>query len=70
MAMNNGGIRDTARVLKVTTSTVLKTLKKLPPRNVTTLPLDGNNIQLIGEIDGALGKAALFLAGESPVVED
>ncbi|WP_155272318.1 IS1 family transposase [Xenorhabdus bovienii] len=51
MAMNNVGIRDTARVLKVASSTVLKTPKKLNPRNVTTLPLDGNNIQLIYEID-------------------
>ncbi len=27
MAMNNGGIRDTVRVLKVATATVMKTLK-------------------------------------------
>ncbi|SFO05229.1 insertion element IS1 protein InsB [Xenorhabdus japonica] len=40
MAMNNGGIRDTACVLKVVTSTVM-----------TTLPLDGDNIQLICEMD-------------------
>ncbi len=50
MAMNNGGIRDTARVLKVATSTVMTTLKTYP-RNVTTLPLDGDNIQLICEMD-------------------
>ncbi|MDE9537301.1 IS1 family transposase, partial [Xenorhabdus bovienii] len=51
IAMNNGGIRDTARLLKVATATVMKTFKKLRPRNVTTLPLDGKNIQLICEID-------------------
>ncbi|WP_157104611.1 IS1 family transposase [Xenorhabdus hominickii] len=51
IAMNNGGIRDTARILRVATATVMKTFKKLTPRNVTTLPLDGNNIQLICEID-------------------
>ncbi|MDC9623465.1 IS1 family transposase [Xenorhabdus sp. XENO-7] len=50
MAMNNGGIRDTARVLKVATSTVMTTLKT-SPRHVTTLPLDGDNIQLICEMD-------------------
>ncbi|CAM3503922.1 hypothetical protein XNC1_0119 [Xenorhabdus nematophila ATCC 19061] len=39
---------------------------------MTMLPLYGNSIQFICEMDGALGKAALFflrLAGESPVVE-
>ncbi|CDL86051.1 Insertion element IS1 1/2/3/5/6 protein insA (IS1a/IS1b/IS1c/IS1d) (Modular protein) (fragment) [Xenorhabdus cabanillasii JM26] len=35
MAMNNGGIRDIAGVLKVATSTVMTTLKTYP-RNVTT----------------------------------
>ncbi|CDH22401.1 insertion element IS1 (fragment) [Xenorhabdus bovienii str. kraussei Becker Underwood] len=29
--MNNGGIRDTARVLKVATSTVMTTLKNSSP---------------------------------------
>ncbi|MDC9624088.1 IS1 family transposase [Xenorhabdus sp. XENO-7] len=51
MAMNNGGIRDTARALKVATSTVMKIPKKLNPRNVTTLPLEGSDIQLICELD-------------------
>ncbi|WP_420497883.1 IS1 family transposase [Xenorhabdus khoisanae] len=51
MAMNNGGICDTARVLKVATSTVLNTPKKLNPRNVTTLPLEDSDIQIICEID-------------------
>ncbi|CDH33185.1 insertion element IS1 (fragment) [Xenorhabdus bovienii str. Intermedium] len=31
MAMNNSGIRDTARVLKVATATVMKTLKNSTP---------------------------------------
>ncbi|CEE93012.1 Insertion element IS1 1/2/3/5/6 protein insA (IS1a/IS1b/IS1c/IS1d) (modular protein) [Xenorhabdus nematophila str. Anatoliense] len=31
MAMNNSGIRDTARVLKVATAAVMKTLKNLTP---------------------------------------
>ncbi|MDE1485752.1 IS1 family transposase [Xenorhabdus bovienii] len=51
IAMNNGGVRNTARILKVATATVMKTFKKLTPRHVTTLPLEGKNIQLICEID-------------------
>ncbi|CBJ79437.1 Insertion element iso-IS1N protein insA (fragment) [Xenorhabdus bovienii SS-2004] len=31
IAMNNGGIRDTARILKVATATVMKTLKTSDP---------------------------------------
>ncbi|CEE91036.1 Insertion element IS1 1/2/3/5/6 protein insA (IS1a/IS1b/IS1c/IS1d) (modular protein) (fragment) [Xenorhabdus nematophila str. Anatoliense] len=31
MAMNNSGIRDTARVLKVAKAAVMKTLKNLTP---------------------------------------
>ncbi|WP_246432454.1 hypothetical protein [Xenorhabdus indica] len=27
-------------------------------------------VEIFCDVDGALGKAALFLAGESPVVED
>ncbi|WP_143827617.1 IS1 family transposase [Xenorhabdus bovienii] len=51
IAMNNGGIRDTARILKVATATVMKTLKNLRPRNVTTLPLAECGIQIVCEID-------------------
>ncbi|WFQ80061.1 IS1 family transposase [Xenorhabdus sp. SF857] len=51
MAANNGSIRDTARVLKVGINTVLRTPKKLEPRQVTTLPLAANNIHIICEID-------------------
>ncbi|BET95861.1 IS1-like element transposase [Xenorhabdus sp. TCT-1] len=32
IAMNNGGIRDTARILKVATATVMKTLKTSRPK--------------------------------------
>ncbi|WP_338859806.1 IS1-like element transposase [Xenorhabdus griffiniae] len=69
MAVNNGSIRDTARVLKVGINTVLRMLK-IEQKQSTTRPLAGSKSQIICEIDGALGKAALFLAGESPVVED
>ncbi|CDG86628.1 hypothetical protein XBFFL1_2580003 [Xenorhabdus bovienii str. feltiae Florida] len=31
IAMNNGGIRDTARILRVATATVMKTLKNSRP---------------------------------------
>ncbi|MCP9269801.1 IS1 family transposase [Xenorhabdus sp. XENO-1] len=51
MAMNNADVRDTARVLKVGINTVIRTFKKLTPRQVTTLPIVGNNIQIICEID-------------------
>ncbi|MDC9623944.1 IS1 family transposase [Xenorhabdus sp. XENO-7] len=46
MAINNGGIRDTARVLNVGINTV-----KLEPRQVTTRPLAGSEIHIICEID-------------------
>ncbi|MCP9267030.1 IS1 family transposase [Xenorhabdus sp. XENO-1] len=51
MTENNGGIRDIARVLKVGIDTVLRTFKKLEPRQVTTLPLAGSDIHIICEID-------------------
>ncbi|WP_208612550.1 IS1 family transposase [Xenorhabdus vietnamensis] len=51
MSMNNAGVRDTARVLKVGINTVIRTFKKLTPRQVTTLPLTGSEIHLVCEID-------------------
>ncbi|ARR51845.1 hypothetical protein CAY62_20765 (plasmid) [Photobacterium damselae subsp. damselae] len=40
MAMNSSGVRETARVLKMGYNTVLRTLKKLAPKQVTTIPFD------------------------------
>ncbi|WP_291970399.1 IS1 family transposase [Candidatus Symbiopectobacterium sp.] len=51
LAMNNAGIRDTARALDISINAVVRTLKKLSPRNVTTQPLDNLQIQLICEVD-------------------
>ncbi|MBC3382239.1 IS1 family transposase [Serratia fonticola] len=51
LAMNNSGIRDTARALHISINAVVRTFKKLSPRCVTTLPLDNLQIQLICEVD-------------------
>ncbi|MGL9751110.1 MAG: IS1 family transposase [Symbiopectobacterium sp.] len=51
LAMNNAGICDTARALHISINAVLRTLKNGSPRNVTTLPLDNLQIQLICEVD-------------------
>ncbi|WP_086004392.1 IS1 family transposase [Photobacterium marinum] len=51
MAMNKAGLRDTARVLKVGLNTVLRTLKKFQPRQVTLVPFDKAEIELICEVD-------------------
>ncbi|CDL84577.1 hypothetical protein XCR1_1980007 [Xenorhabdus cabanillasii JM26] len=39
MAMNNSGVRDTARVLKVGINTVIRTLKSMVPLLFATLIL-------------------------------
>ncbi|WP_448511229.1 hypothetical protein [Photorhabdus sp. MH8.4] len=49
--MNNGGIRDTTYVLKIVIATIMKTLKNLTSRNGTMLPVGGNDLQLICEMD-------------------
>ncbi|ELM6648790.1 IS1 family transposase [Vibrio vulnificus] len=51
MAMNSSGVRETSRVLKVGYNTVLRTFKKLSPRQVTSIPFDKANISLICEVD-------------------
>ncbi|MDF7679644.1 IS1 family transposase [Enterobacteriaceae bacterium ESL0689] len=51
LAMNNAGIRDTARTLHISINAVVRTLKNPAPRCVTTLPLDNLQIQLICEVD-------------------
>ncbi|WP_155271211.1 IS1 family transposase [Xenorhabdus bovienii] len=51
LAMNNAGIRDTARALHVSINSVVRGFKKLKPRCVTTLPLDKVNVQLICDVD-------------------
>lgn len=49
--MNNAGIRDTARALHISINAVVRTLKKLSPRQVTFLPLDNLHIELLCEVD-------------------
>lgn len=39
LAISNAAIRDTARALHISINPVILTLKKLNPRQVTTLPL-------------------------------
>lgn len=51
LAVNNAGIRDTARALHISINAVVRTLKKLSPWSVTTLPLDNLQIQLICDVD-------------------
>ncbi|WP_187655748.1 IS1 family transposase, partial [Xenorhabdus sp. PB62.4] len=51
LAMNNSGIRDTARALHISINAVIRGFKKLKPRCVTTLPLENVNVQLICEVD-------------------
>ncbi|WMV72050.1 IS1 family transposase [Xenorhabdus griffiniae] len=51
LAMNNAGIRDTARALHISINAVVRTFKKLSPRCVTTLPLEQVEIELICEVD-------------------
>ncbi|AYN25535.1 IS1 family transposase (plasmid) [Buttiauxella sp. 3AFRM03] len=51
LAMNNAGIRDTARALNISINAVVRTPKKLSPQNVTFLPLGNLKIQLICEVD-------------------
>lgn len=40
MAMNSSSVRKTGRVIKVGYNTMLRTLKNLTPKQVTTIPFD------------------------------
>ncbi|MEQ5434099.1 IS1 family transposase [Providencia huaxiensis] len=51
LTMNNAGIRDTARALNISINAVVRTFKKLSPRQVTSLPLDNLHIELLCEVD-------------------
>ncbi|WP_354007591.1 IS1 family transposase [Endozoicomonas lisbonensis] len=51
MAMNGSGVRDTGRVLGISPTTVIKPLKKLVPRQVTSLPFDNEELVLICQMD-------------------
>lgn len=51
MAMNGSGVRDTVRTLKVGINTVIRTLKKLLPKQVTTRTVAYEDVTLICEID-------------------
>ncbi|OKP01943.1 transposase [Xenorhabdus eapokensis] len=50
IAMNNTDARNTTRVLKIEINTVIRTLKN-SPKKCDRLPLEGNEIQLICEVD-------------------
>ncbi|MGF7483996.1 IS1 family transposase [Providencia sp. SP181] len=51
LTMNNAGIRDTARALHISINAVVRTFKKLLPRQVTSLRLDNLHIELLCEVD-------------------
>ncbi len=51
MAFNSSGVRDTARVLKIGINTVIRTLKKLAPRQVTSEKVLLYDVALICELD-------------------
>lgn len=51
MAFNGSGVRDTARVLKVGINTVIRTLKKIAPKRVTSSPVAHADVALICELD-------------------
>ncbi|WP_099137728.1 IS1 family transposase [Xenorhabdus innexi] len=51
LAMNNAGIRDTARALHISINAVVRGFKKLQPRCVTTLPLGKVELEFICEVD-------------------
>lgn len=49
MAHNGAGVRDTARTLKVGINTVIRTLKKLSPKRITSSPVAHADVALICE---------------------
>ena len=51
MTHNGAGVRDTARTLKIGINTVIRTLKKLPPRRITSAPVAHADVALICEPD-------------------
>lgn len=51
MVFNGAGVRDTARTLKVGINTVIRTLKKLSPRRITSSPVAHADVALICEPD-------------------
>ncbi|MGC8400356.1 IS1 family transposase [Enterobacter mori] len=51
MAHNGAGVRDTARTLKIGINTVIRTLKKLSPRRITSAPVAHADVALICELD-------------------
>ncbi|WP_092874936.1 IS1 family transposase [Izhakiella capsodis] len=51
MTFNGAGVRDTARVLKVGINTVIRTLKKLAPKRITSSPVAHADVALICELD-------------------
>ncbi|EBN5354558.1 IS1 family transposase, partial [Salmonella enterica subsp. enterica serovar Typhimurium] len=51
MAFNGAGVRDTARTLKVGINTVIRGIKKLAPKQVTSSPVAHADVALICELD-------------------
>ncbi|HEY3984347.1 IS1 family transposase, partial [Cedecea sp.] len=51
MTFNGAGVRDTARTLKVGINTVIRGLKKLAPKQVTSSPVAHADVALICELD-------------------
>ncbi|AHA66398.1 Transposase [Shigella dysenteriae 1617] len=54
MAFNGAGVRDTARTLKIGINTVIRTLKKLTPKRITSSPVAHADVALICELDEAM----------------
>ncbi|WP_113640105.1 IS1 family transposase [Escherichia albertii] len=51
MAFNGAGVRDTARTLKIGINTVIRTLKGLAPKRITSSPVAHADVALICELD-------------------
>ncbi|HIH3353106.1 TPA: IS1 family transposase [Escherichia coli] len=51
MAFNGAGVRDTARTLKISINNVIRTLKKISPRRITSSPVAHAYVALICEPD-------------------
>ncbi|MBK2735165.1 IS1 family transposase [Klebsiella pneumoniae] len=51
MAFNGAGVRDTARTLKIGINTVIRTFKKLTPKQITSSPVAHADVALICELD-------------------
>ncbi len=55
MAVNGSGIRDTARVLKISPTTVIEELKKIPSPRAGERSIAGPNTDVFSPSDGSTG---------------